>query len=236
MNLLGSIAKLQKIGIQFYLELAQAFNSNELIHSTWLALAQDLEQQTASLKELPQSFWKKLEMPEAELPAAAPFCQDSGQAEGGRSLVSCFGHILDFEEPIILKVYVPVIRRLRTAWLNQALDFYIIVKAHVARLAHLVEPYSIDPALVHRSIKLIELFEKEVQSPPAPIRVLVTHRRKKTKSARESKRATAAKTRTTRTKLRAKKYQNPVKRKKSIPTRAKPIISKIEVGRRRARR
>jgi hypothetical protein len=237
MNLPGSIAKLQKIGIQLYLKLAQSFNNNQLIRSTWLLLAQDLEKEAASVTELPHSFWKHLEVPGEALKEPALPCLGPNPGETGiedHSLGTCFRQTLNFEEPLILGVYVPIIRRLRTEWISQALDFYIIVKAHVARLAHLVEPFSMDPALVHRSVLLLERFEKEVQNhgPKAAsghnqaAKVPIAENAK-AKIKLEHKKKAASK---------GEKTRNPIRRKQTISSRTKPLIGKIEVGRRRAQR
>ncbi len=226
MNLPGSIAKLQKMGIQIYVKLAQSFNNNQMIQTTWLSLAEDLEKEAESIKELPQSFWKHLQVPSEALKEPNLPCEKLSQNEmgNGQSLGACFMRILDFEEPLILKVYVPLIRRLRTGWVNQALDFYIIVKAHVARLAHLVEPFSTDPALVRRSTMLLEHFERDVQSPVSSIAAVQNQPRK---AQPDSKKKAVPK---------GTKMKNPIRRKKSISTRAKPMLGKLKVGNRRVQR
>ncbi len=168
MSLKGAFAKVQLTGGNYYLKLAQFFEENPLIRETWAAMAQDVEIQAASLEGLQPRFWKMLKSEEESLLAtirqeipikAIDKIED-------RSLHSGFIHCLDFEEPLILRAYVPLIRLLRTEWSNRALDFYITVKSHVARISRMIQPFSIDPALIQRAQNLQQRFEFEVQSPP----------------------------------------------------------------------
>jgi hypothetical protein len=171
MGLSSALAKLQKNGMDLYVQMSQFFGENSVVRAGWIEMARDLEQQAAALKILPGSFWTHLKPDEATLKAALELCSSENvRSSGDRSLSGCFAAALGFEEPLILKTYVPLIRVLRTESLTErGLDFYILVKAHVARLTRLIEPYSADPALVQRVHDLLETFEREVQRPPVPV-------------------------------------------------------------------
>ena len=130
-----------------------------------------MEQQAASLKSLPGSFWTTTEngRGDPERRARALLGSAASPAMGKQGAPHCFARTLDFEEPIILRTYVPLIRLLRTEWTDHALDFYIIVKAHVARLTRIIEPLSGDPSLTQRAPNLSAEFEREVQRPLHPV-------------------------------------------------------------------
>jgi hypothetical protein len=171
MNLKGSLTKLQKSGGQFYLNLAQLFESNQLISDTWVALAKDMDQQAASMDSLPVSFWKKIGIQETEaLVQSIHSFKFPPMAECAlnRTINGCFGRTLDVAEPLILKAYVPIIRHLRSEFSDQALELYIMVKAHVARIDRVFQQYAGDPVLLKRVHALHEIFEHEVQVPAAP--------------------------------------------------------------------
>ena len=67
MNLRGSVARLQKFGARFYLKVAERFSENALVRDTWMSMARDLEQQKASLRVLPASFWTRFTTEEEAL-------------------------------------------------------------------------------------------------------------------------------------------------------------------------
>jgi len=171
MGLLGSITKVQNLGVQFYTELAQVFSANSLIRETWICMAQDLQQQVAGLQALPHSFWNQIKDEEDALLEATRACSDVRQGDTGQpaTLGHSLSRSLDFEEPLILKIYVPLIRRLRTGGSGQVLDLYIMLKAHVSRLLQVVQSYSGDPASIQRVSSLFQSFEKGVQVPEEPV-------------------------------------------------------------------
>jgi hypothetical protein len=237
MNLYGSFAKLQNSAARFYVELAQYFKENKLIRDVWLEMAHDKEQQIATLRSLPPSFWSELIKRRDGLFEAAQSCFPPAEysKDEERSLKKCFAKTLEFEEPIFLKVCAPLIRQLRTEWTDHALDFYIMIKAHVARILRVVQSFSGDPILVQRASTLLQDFEKEVQAPEAP---------QVTVAPRASKKAVAWKrNRAVRKALTHKAKAQPSsrslslsKRTKSITPRGKPLVKGIELHRRRARR
>ncbi len=167
MSLRGVIARLQKAGADLYLSLAQQFSANDLIRETWISWSQDLQHQAASLEALSRLFWKCFEDAEKSMLESIDSRQivRNVQQPLENHLNVSFERVLEYEEPLILKVYVPLIRRLRVSSTNQALDFYITVKAHVAKLPQVIQPFTGDPALVRRAIDLQINFEKEVQMP-----------------------------------------------------------------------
>ena len=180
MNLSGSIADLQKSAIQLYLKLQQRFKDNVLIRELWSSMAGDLSQQKNALKALPPSFWNQLQREHNELlQAVVPYARMQVTDKiKDMPLKSCIEGALQFEEPTILKIYIPIIRCLRENYKNPALDFYIMVKAHLARIARMTASFSGDPIIIQRSSLLQQSFEREIQeyisyteepSGPAPV-------------------------------------------------------------------
>lgn len=237
MSLHSSITKLQSSGARLYVELAQYFKENTLIRDIWLEMARDKEQQVGSLKSLPPSFWSELRESANGLLAAVQSCLPLAEclSDEERSLHKCFTKTLQFEEPIILKVYAPLIRQLRTEWTDHALDFYIMIKAHVARLLRVVQSFSGDPVLVQRAGTMLQNFEREVQTPEIPVVASILKVSKKTvsKKAGHGARKVAAR----RTQVKSSRRPLPLsKRTKGIAAHRKPLVKSIELRRRRAGR
>ncbi len=222
MSLAGALAKLQKKGVDLYIHISQFFSENSLIRASWVEMAGDLDRQAEGLKRLPGSFWNRLKA-DPGTSAALELCAnpDFGHKCDNRRLSYCFSHTLDFEEPLILRAYVPLIRVLRTEWTDQALEFYIMVKAHLARLTRLIEPFADDPVLIQRANDLLRRFEHEVQEPAVPQAALSKHVAQKIAAARSKKKAVGERT---------------AAHGRSRHQRAKAIVKKLEIPRRRARR
>jgi hypothetical protein len=185
MSLLGSITKLQSSGVQSYNHLAGVFSANALISRTWNSMAQDMRDHIADLEALPRVFWAKLKAEEAALSDATQGCRNPFEAAGeqNRVLAHCFSNTLDFEEPLALKVYAPLIRHLRLDWSGEALGFYIAVKSHLSRILQIIQSFSGDPVTVRRATALVQAFEREVQVPielPASSPKPASHPDKKT--------------------------------------------------------
>ncbi len=238
MSLKAAFAKVQNTGGQFYLQLAQFFEENPLIRETWNAMAQDLEQQAASLDGLPSPFWNMLKSDEKVLLDVTRECISLQTLENheDRSLHHCYVRTLDIEEPLILRSYVPLIRLLRTEWSDHALDFYIMVKSHMARISRIIQPFSVDPVLLQRVHNLQLRFEFEVQ---APVIAEVEPPRKvaRIKRAGSSRPGAVQKLRKAPTASRTTKRALPLaKRAQHIVKRTKPLVHKLEISRRRARR
>jgi hypothetical protein len=237
MSLKSAFAKVQKAGGQFYLKLAQLFEENPLIRETWVAMARDMELQAASLEGLPSRFWSMLKSDEEALLGAIRECPSPQAIEikEDRSLHHCYIRSLDIEEPLILRAYVPVIRLLRTEWSDRALDFYIMVKSHMARISRIIQPFSIDPVLLQRVQNLQQRFEFEVQR-PAIADVVPKQRGVRKKTSATSKVIAVAKSRKGRVAARTAKRALPLaKRVQQIVKRGKPLVHKPEITRRRAR-
>jgi hypothetical protein len=233
MNLHGSITELQNAIVQLYHSLQQRFIENRMISELWSAMAHDISQQISSLNDLPPSFWSRLKNEQAGLAEAIGSSVPLQISEklSDRSLRNCIELSLNIEEPIILKVYVPIIRSLRENQANQSLDFYIMVKAHLARITRVTQAFSGDPLVIQRSNLLLPSFEKEVQEPQAPAA------RKTATAVHNPISASKAKHETKPARTVAKRISHPLaKRSLSRPGRTKPIIDKVEMHRRRARR
>ncbi len=210
MNLNRSMADLQKAAIQLYLKLQQRFKDNVLIRELWSSMANDLSQQRDSLKALPSSFWNQLQKEHNELlQTVVPYAhlQVTDNIKD-MPLKSCIESSLQFEEPTILKIYIPIIRSLRENHTDPALDFYIMVKAHLARIARMTASFSGDPVIIQRSSLLLQSFEREIQEPLVEVIVPI-----KRASARKvaKPRKTAAKKSSKAKKPAAKKAVKPKK-------------------------
>jgi hypothetical protein len=246
MKLWSPIAKLQHSGAGLYLRLAERFAGNALIRDTWTAMASDLDQQILSLKSLRPSFWKLLEKQEKELLQAiseiAPPSPSGTLDPVDWTLHASFARTLDFEERFALKVYAPIVYRLREQT-GGPLDFYVIVHAHLTRLARLIQPFSGDPVLIQRCLTLIQQFEKEAQGPEPEIPFLrvkgkkkVAARRPRT-AARPARRAAprpAPRRRVTAPSRRTKPAKT-VKLARRTHKRSKPLVKNVKLAR-RARR
>ena len=234
MNLKGFLSRLQLSRADYYRNLAQIFDSNQVIRETWTDMAHDMEQQAASLESLPGSLWKKWKDEPGPLAEAIQTCRaihKGIESEEDKSLQTCFSATLNMEEPLILRTYVPIIRYLRTDYSDQSLEFYIMVKAHVARLSRLIQPFAGDPVLLQRVANLQEFFEHEVQAPiipPAPPK-----KKGSSKRTHPSGRQRVAKE--------AAGVRTGARARRALPLggrakRSKTMVGKLELARRRARR
>jgi hypothetical protein len=231
MNLQGSITDLQNTVVKLYLDLEQRFKENQLIRDLWTAMAHDITQQKLSLTMLPSSFWHKLKAEQDGVAAAlaeSALVHESGN-KGDASLKSCFERTMLLEEQTILKIYVPIIRKLRENWTDQALDFYIVVKAHLARITRVTQAFAGDPVIIQRSSLLLQRFEKEVQEPQIVVKPklnkahAVQHAQEKHSTMRQKKAI-------------PKQAAAIAKRAKIHHKRAKPLVENISLQRRRVRR
>ncbi len=237
MSLSSAIEKLQNSGARLYSELAQYFIENGLIREIWLEMAHAKEQQVASLKSLPPRFWVALKNRQEHLAESVQSCLRPGPCSSTQecTLHKCLERSLEFEGPILQKVYAPLIRQLRTEWTDHALDFYIMIKAHVARLVRVVESFSGDPVLIKNANTLLQDFERDVQTPEVPPVVASQKARRATTPVRPKtavRRKAAKRVVPARTAVSSRRRLG--KRTKVIPARAKPLVKNIEL-RRRAR-
>ena len=229
MNLRGSIAEYQKRLHKIYLQLSQGFSENNLVRTLWNDMAHDISRQIQSLNALPRSFWNQLnksnqkELLQAVQSAQSQVIEIKEIKKEDLSLKACFEKVLQIEEPVILSVYVPLIRRLRESWTDQALDFYIMVKSHLARIARIIEAYAGDPFIIQRSGYLVKRFEKEVQEPQilesAPVK----------KERAYSRRASPPRSKTPRA-----AHAPRIQPQKIHPRAAKPILKKVALRGRQA--
>ena len=231
MNLHGSIKELQNTIVQLYVKLEQRFSENHLISELWSAMAHDVSQQILSLNALPQSFWNELKKDRdgLSIEASESARHQSIDIEEDQSLGNCFDHALRIEEPTIMKVYAPLIRKLRENLTAPALDFYIMVKAHLARISRVTESFSGDPVVIQRSNSLLQAFEKEVQEPHIEIRI---PKKKKAHAIQTIHRKAPVK----KPRKAAGKTRPIAKRAKILHSRAKPLVKKVGLQRRRAGR
>ena len=277
MNLNGSIKRYQDTLIQLYLHFGQNFGDNQLVRGLWNAMANDISQQKDSLHTLPRSFWNQLKEVESELHEVIGSHAKTQIVDNKEdiSLKYCFEQALRTEEPTILKIYAPIIRRLREGYTDRALDFYIIVKAHLTRIARMVEAFSGDPLAVQQSNLLLQSFEKEIQESrakdvtpakkpsgarsvrtgkaaaktPTRIRKISPAKAKRAKKpiskrmvahgkeTRAGKAARPQKTKMKRALSKKSKRTRPLaKHHKIRPERSKPLVEKVGIHRRRARR
>jgi len=243
MSLQGSIRKLQNTCARMYLKLAKSFVENGLFRENLALLAQDNEEQAKCLKALPVRYWTQHKKEKA-LFAAVKECLallSSRDKQTDTSMQHMLSRAFDLEEPIILKIYAPLIRHLRTDCTDCTLDFYVLTKAHVVRLARIAQSFSGNPSLILRSMTLLEAFEKAVQAPdPSLLRETPRVQLKKSVRKAAAKKSThAGKKRTVRHAGRnAKRIPKTLplgNRAKIISKPAKSPLKKLSIGRRRAR-
>ena len=242
MTLFASLTKLEKNASRAYLKLSQHFSGNTLIRDTWATMSQDMEQQAASLRALRLLLKKELKSQEKTAIAAikettAVVNLAVPRAAGDWSLHHCFTRSLDFEEPLTLKVIPPLIYQLRKEWTDQALDFYILVNAHLTRLARLIGSTSGDPVLIKRCSDLVLQFERATQVPQSE--PSVTPKRADRRVARSARVAHPVVKRARKARLLArapKPSRTLAKGAGALTKRAKPLLKNIKLARRRARR
>jgi len=227
MNLQVSITEYQDTIARLYLELEHRFKENQLIRDLWSAMAHDVTQQKRSLSMIAPSFWHKVK---EEHDGWSKVISESAQQQAAekkedRSLKGCFERALLFEEPATLKIYVPIIRKLRENWTDQALDFYIMVKSHLARITRVTQSFAGDPIIVQRSNLLLQRFEKGVQAPHVEAEHLARSRTHGTHPAQEKHAAKPKKL--------AQKASAVAKHAQSHHSRTKPLVEKINLQRRR---
>ena len=232
----GSIDKLQKSGARLYAKLSQCFSENGLIRQVWHEMARGKELQAATLRALPAKFWIELKKQDVALEESIrhSLARVKNSDRLSLSMQGSFAWMLEFEEPVILKIYAPIIRYLRTGWKDHALDFYILVKTDVTRIARVIQSFSGDPDLKQRAAVLQQDFDKGVQV--IEIQPVARARRAKQKAAvanrpREARRAASKPARA------ASVKKSPLSQRiKPVQSRAKRLVKKIELPRRRARR
>lgn len=230
MNLPASIIEHQNSISQIYRKLEDRFLENSIIRALWNNMALDISKQVNSLKSLPPSFWiqfKKDQDSQFETPAKISDKQSHENNEV-MSLKDCFNLTLQIEETIILTVYAPIIRNLRGNWTKTALDFYIIVKAHVARIVGVIESFSGDSILIQRAHVLLQKFEKEAQERsisaiPAAKKAPISHATHDHKPKENPQKP-------------SKPSVSTAKHAPTAHNRAKPLAKKVEPARKRAQR
>jgi hypothetical protein len=226
-----SLSKLQRASAKYYLQLQQRFAANVLVSEMWGSMEQDLLAQAEGIKKLPSAFWMSLQKQEAELARAAESLYTGFSGEQGGTLTACLSRTFELEEPVILSIYAPLIRRLRADWTEVALDFYVLVRARIIKLARLIQTYAGDPALCQRCAVLLVNLDKEVQEPN---KVAVSRKRQTSqKSAGPVKRPVKAAA--GRSKLAVSK-KSPARQRDRVAKHAKPLVKEIGISRRRARR
>jgi hypothetical protein len=226
----GSLSQLQRAVAKFYFQLQQRFEGNVLVSSMWAAMGSDLQAQVESLSKLPSSFWQSLTKQERELSNAVERIPPLSGEDPPGSLRSYLLRTVDIEELIILDVYAQLIRRLRIEWTELALDFYVEVKAHLARVARSIQLYSGDPALIQRCAVLLQSFEKGVQGPAIVEEIPKKPSRKK--SAQPKKNAKAP----SRARGQASIKEAHERSLEKISKRVKTRVQQMDISRRRAQR
>jgi len=174
MNPLGAIVEHQNSLLRFYRKLEERFEENSIIQSFWRGMAGDVSSQIQSLKSLPPSIWNQFKNDadnsfESAVKAVKEITAPPADI-ANISLRDCFDISLQLAEPAVLKIYARVIRMLRKNPTVPALNFYILLKAHVARLVRTTESFAGDPLLIRRAQLLLAGLEKEVKEPALEIK------------------------------------------------------------------
>ena len=175
MNLSGAIVEHQNSLVQFYMKLAERFEENSIIRTLWHEMAGDVSEQIQSIKSLPPSFWNQLKnAPDGDIESTVNRIPSPPADVADISIRGAFEISLQLTEPVILKIYSRAIRLLRKNSTAPALNFYILVKAYVAKLARTTDSFAGDPLLIRRAQMLLLGFEKEVQAPAPEIKSLAS--------------------------------------------------------------
>jgi hypothetical protein len=233
MSTRAPIEQLLESGIRLYSILSQRFTENDLVRQIWSDLAHDLQLQVQAVRSLDAEFWNHLKFPEATAVEIGRL-RNRPETFESMSFHDCLSLSLDLEEFMILNLFSLVIRPLRSRETNGNLDFYIIVKAHVARLMHIVKSFSGDPLLTRRALALMEGFENKVQAPAEPLRQAKAIKPAASmRSARSRKKQLAAPMSSSATSMKTRPGD---KRSRSVSDRIKPLVKKIKMPRRQAHR
>ena len=225
MTLQGSITELQENVAELFAKLETRFTENQLIRDLWTAMSHDISHQIQTMKALPSSFWKQIKDEGlAETIARIQRFKSIEKIED-LSLRSSLELALSVEQSTILKAYVPIIRLLRKNWTDKALDFYIMVKAHLARITRVTQSFSGDPAGIQRAQQVLTNFDKEVQDMESAL-----------KSAKPSpEHPSQEKKHILKPQAESKAAHAVPKHVPSHHNHAKPLAEKINLQRRRAR-
>jgi hypothetical protein len=230
MNLQGSIIEHQNSISQIYRKIEDRFLENSIIRAHWNNMALDISKQITSLKSLPPSFWNQFKKNQDSQFETINniFDKQSHDIKEDMPLKVCLSLTLQIEETIIINIYAPIIRNLRGNWTKTALDFYIIVKAHVARIVSVIESFSGDSVLTQRAHVLLHKFEKEAQeraisAAPTAKKTPIPHTIHDNKPKENPQKPT-------------KSSSSIAKHAPNSHNRAKPIAKKVEPARKRAQR
>ena len=171
MNLLGAIVEHQNSLVQLYRKLEERFEENSVVSTFWRDMSGDVSQQIQSSKSLPSSLWNQFKnAPDGGIVSVVKGVPSPPAGVSEISLRDAFDISLQLTEPVVLKIYARIVRLMRKNSTAPALNFYILVKAYVARLVRTVESFAGDPVLIRRAQLLLLGFEKEVQEPDPEIR------------------------------------------------------------------
>ena len=213
MNLLGTIVERQNSLQQLYRKLEKRFEENNVVRTLWRDMADDVSLQIQSLKSLPSPFWNQLKnAPDAGFESVIKGISFPAADVTDISLRDGFELSLQMAEPVVLKIYARVVRSLRKNSTAPALNFYILVKAYVARLARTTHSFAGDPPLIQRAQLLMQGFEREVQEPNSEIKALAS----RVLVAKEQKNAVSKK-------ATVSKSGTPVKKKETVKTPLKAV-------------
>ena len=231
MNLLGVIVERQNSLVQLYLKLEERFEENSIIRTLWRDMAGDVSQQIQSIKSLPPSLWNQFKnAPDGGIEPAVKSVPSPPANVADILLRDAFEISLQSTEPVVLKIYARIVRLLRKNSTAPALNFYILVKAYVARLVRTTESFAGDPVLIRRAQLLLLGFEKEVQEPALEIKLLAPG----TPSAIARKAPVAGKAAARTEKETTKKTPKNVKAAESKPAKAAKVKIKTLPGKKSA--
>jgi hypothetical protein len=225
MTLQDSITELQENVADLYAKLETRFTENQLIKDLWTAMSHDISHQILTMKALPSSFWKQIKG-EGLAETIAHIQRFKGiEKIEDLSLRSSLELALSAEQSTILKAYVPIIRLLRKNWTDKSLDFYIMVKAHLARITRVTQSFSGDPSIIQRAQLVFNNFDKEVQTIESAL--------KSTKPSPEH--PAPEKKYIQKSQAEAKPSHTVPKHVQTHHKHAKPLAEKLNLQRRRAR-
>ncbi|MDR0311267.1 MAG: hypothetical protein LBJ21_06760 [Acidobacteriota bacterium] len=229
MTPLSAIAERQNSLLQLYQKLEKRFEENNVIRTLWRDMAGDVSLQIQSLKSFPSSFWNQFKnAPDDGFESAVKSVSPPPSDVTDISLRNSFELSLQMAEPVVLKIYARVIRLLRKNSTAPALNFYILVKAYVARLVRTTNSFAGDPLLIRRAELLMLELEREAQEPSPEIKALASRAlsAKEQKTAVSKKAAADKSVKAVKEKETEKPPSKNVKADASKPVKAAPVKAK----------
>ena len=230
MKLSGAIVEHQNSLLRLYRKLEERFEENSVIQTLWRDMADDISLQIQSIQSFPPSLWNRFKnVQDDDFESAIKSVPSPPADVANISLRDGFEISLQLAEPVVLKIYARVIRLLRENSTAPALNFYILVKTYVTRLARTAESFAGDPLLIRRAQSLMLELEKGIQEPAPEIKDPAS-KTNKALSTKAWKTSVSAKADTKIAKKTTKKTHKDINLSAPRPAKTAPVETKTLSG------